>query len=610
MILQATIDKLEKGKVYCKPCLNNNIITELIWDENNERYISCKEHNRNVDSYIVKYNYELQKWSTYRGKNLNSKFQGIIETDKDIQDEYLKCKFVYFDINLLDKSIFIEKNENGNFYVSKFLDGIEYIHANSKDPFINYRVNLYSFCCYEECKQKFYFKELSYKLKESGEHFCCNQHSAKHRNKSVKMRKLFSERMIEWHKTEEGKEFTRKHYTELGNSKIAQENLRKGREIAQKTWVGSETHLKHISELGKKIGKDPNARKKMVKTRKDNIAIKEGFRNFEEKEKYLKELEEKEINKAKKYGYNSIEDYKKDKRRARKMNMSIEEYIQYKRGKEIEKQEEDKQIQELLNKYGLKDYLSYRNKLNSIKRLGFDTIEAYEEHKNLLKEKDKKKKEELLSLAKSYGYDNYKSYSIEFGHAVRNGFDNIDDYREYKSKNKIFKNKNYNIILNEQEFIIFNKFIKEIVKIDKRLRNNKKIQGIYCILIDYYPFYIGDSINIMERFLYHSKNIIKYDKYFDNIINDILNNNNLKNRSISLIILDNFNISKNSVENRKLIKDIELNFIQKFHPYSQLCKNNDWVDKDLKSRGSYSDFKENYDENLRKELKIIIKNYL
>lgn len=283
MILQATIEKLEKGKVYCKPCLINNIITELIWDDIQQKYISCKIHNRNVDSHIVKYNYELQKWCTYRGKKLNSKFEGIIETDKDIQDKYLKCKFIYFDINLLDKSVFVEKDKNGNFYVSKFLDGIEYIHANSKDPFINYRVNLYSFCCYEKCKQKFYFKELSYNLMESGEHFCCNNHSVSHRNSSEKMRKLSSERMNKWHQTEEGKEITRKHYTELGNSKIVQENLKKGREIAKETWIGSEAHLKHISELGKKNGKDPEVRKKMIKTRKDNVAIKEGFKNFEEK---------------------------------------------------------------------------------------------------------------------------------------------------------------------------------------------------------------------------------------------------------------------------------------------------------------------------------------
>lgn len=620
MIKQKLLDKLDKTKIYCKYCLDqDDAITELIWDEKNNKYKSCEKHNKNVHSHIIKYDKERNKWCTYRGKGLNSYFISEIETDKDIQEKYLNCRYIYIDVKTLDSSIFMEKidsniNNSKIFYISKFLNGINYIHANSKDPFIIHKVRLYGYCNFKECNKKFYFNELSNNMCEYGEHFCCPNHALQHRNKSEKMRKSASERMTEWHKTKEGKKFTLNHYKKLGNSNIAKENLKIGREKAKETWIGSDKQKEHLKRINKINNKDPKIIKIKAHTRKNNQAIKEGYKSIEDKENKLKLKEKKLLSIANNYGYKSIKDYNIALGIAKRLGYNnLDDYKKYLKEKEIEKQKEKDKINILLSKYGFKDYLSYSNKLKSIKRLGFNTIEEYNTDKLRKLEEENKKKNELLNLAEKYGYKNYKGCSIELAYAKKHGFNSgnkekdLENYRNWKIKNNI--NKHEHIILTEEEFKLFKKIISDVTVLDNRLKE-RNICGVYCIVIDGYPFYFGESLNIFTRYFSHVKNMIRYPQNFDNIINDILNNVKDpltgKMRTLSLKVVKELDISKFNIKNnkkdkkilKKILKTLEKECINKFKPFSQKCDQTDHIIRDINSRGNYEDYKNNYNKDI------------
>lgn len=135
--------------------------------------------------------------------------------------------------------------------------------------------------------------------------------------------------------------------------------------------------------------------------------------------------------------------------------------------------------------------------------------------------------------------------------------------------------------------------------------------GIYCWIINGEEFYIGESVEILNRSYYHMMNIHLYPEYWA----DVYNNGNIKKGSIEIKILEKVNRNDTKYKNvskkkfKKILKEKEITWINKIKPTSQKCDGTDHT-KPLEERSYILDmlyFDEDWDngENLDDNVEIL-----
>ena len=636
MITQKFLDTLDKNKYYCAHCAEEGIATELKIDKESGLINICEKHkNKKANAYNIFFNFKENDWFQRRANN-NKKFYKIKtleENQQIILDLFPHIKLKEIN-NLIKENKIVKlessKNNQNNkkdssnfiFYVCNLLDEDYIFIRKHKYTSDENKINLYKIC--DECKKEFKILTLDDICSRT---WCYNEICRKsHASKMLKNRKLnisFNEehkKLFEKYNLNYKNEYTYGKYvfSATKNNLTLEEYLKLLKEendkINKHKYLLESNGFSYISEISYVNMK--NAAKRLNLSIEKYIKLKVEKREYQnKKDKLLIKYGRDPLNwgqiliKAHLAGFND-----KDKNDYENM----ENYLNFQL--KIEKQNE-KEIEnhiKLCKKYNMKyiNEYSWRNYKRIANELQL-TIEEYFQKIKEEKENKEKRNKMLLKLADDYCYkSNLKGIKAELRFAKQNGFNSgderkdLENYRNWKIKNNI--NKHEHIILTEEEFKLFKKIISDVTVLDDCLKE-RNICGVYCIVIDGYPFYFGESLNIFTRYFSHVKNMIRYPQNFDNIINDILNNIKDpltgKMRTLSLKVVKELDISNINIKDKKekkkikkILKALEKEIINKFNPYSQKCNGTDSIIQNINDREKYEKFKNNYNKELLNEL--------
>lgn len=547
MILQATINKLEKGKVYCKSCLNENIINEIKVNKNNICEI-CKKHYMGYNTYFVKYNFKLQDWYVYRGKNLNKNPIGKLIYEKDLQIDFLNnnidnmYKITYLE-NLLNnnniKLKIIENKENNGIFNICNISGEDYLNTFSVKKCIwNYKnVDIYIKC---NCKNEL-----------------CNEY--------IKI--IYKYKLIEI-------------INNPNNYKIYCENHKQPRIL--KASIDFE-HKSICEKYHQKYKNEYSWRSYSIGARNKNISTEEYLKLLYENDLEIKN--HKLLFKSKGFEYKDERDYKAKLNAAKNRNLNMNEYLDLlNKEKKYEEQKDNLLISydkdpknwgQILIKAHLanfntgNDFNDMQNYLKYQKEINDNINNIREEHKSICIKYGK-------SYTSEYSWSNYKRSANSMNLTVEEYFketnkilnllecDEINNEfnKNIKKLNKTKKNKYKLNKFIEENFKILKEFISKIENIEYIINNKNKFKNvIYCWYIDNIPYYIGQSTKIVRRCYDHIKEMFNNKKYWLNITDGNIN----KDHTIKIDILC-------VCDNKDDLNKMEKYYCQKLLPMSQRCQ--------------------------------------